>query len=72
MIVVAAPESPGHWYCGDRTRKYLERLPGDTAQVRFNAPVTLSATERNPELRSFAMKPMGIDIVILAPMTSCC
>lgn len=50
IITPVAPESPRHWYRGDKTSEYLKSALGSRAKVRFNAPITLSSTERNPDV----------------------
>ncbi|MCG8363835.1 MAG: Uma2 family endonuclease [Pseudanabaenales cyanobacterium] len=50
VITPVSPETPQHWYRGNKTAKYLESILGDRAEVRFNSPITLSETERNPDV----------------------
>ncbi|MDJ0705925.1 MAG: Uma2 family endonuclease [Leptolyngbyaceae cyanobacterium MO_188.B28] len=57
VITPVSPEKPIHWYRGDQAARYIEKLVGEQALVRFNSPITLSTTERNPDIA--IVKPLG-------------
>ncbi|MCG8365452.1 MAG: Uma2 family endonuclease [Pseudanabaenales cyanobacterium] len=65
VITPVSPEKPIHWYRGDQAARYIEKLVGEQALVRFNAPITLSATERNPDIA--VVKPLGEEYALRHP-----
>ena len=49
-IIEVAPEGPIHYMLGDRGSKYLDSLLKGVAYVRHVGPITLSHTERSPDI----------------------
>lgn len=49
-IIEMSPESPTHYNTAKRGTKYLEKLLGDRAEIRFNGPISLSNSEPEPDI----------------------
>jgi Putative restriction endonuclease len=49
-IVEISPETSIHYTTAKRGAKYLEELPSDKADVRFNDPIILADSEPEPDI----------------------